>query len=75
MWDIKSKFGQNTCPTMKIFTQTVRNVNKLLYFFPFIKKTCQVLQLSYFKVQCLNILMKVGNPSTILLNCCQKLIL
>ena len=38
MWDIKSKFGQNTCPTMKIFTQTVRNVNKLLYFFPFIKK-------------------------------------
>ena len=37
------------------------------------KKSCLVLQLRRFKVQCLDFVMKVGNLTTLLLNYCEKI--
>ena len=72
-----AKFIKNLGYQVKLWTKyvsnNVRNFNRFLYSFYFMKKSCLVLKLCHFKFQCLDFPMKIGNLANLLLNCCEKI--
>ena len=59
--DIKSNFGQNACRALWKFTLSATHLNKLLYFFYFMKWSCLVVKICHFKVQYLDFPTKIDN--------------
>ena len=59
--DIKSNFGQNKCRALWKFTLSATHLNKLPYFFYFMKWSCLVVKICHFKVQYLDFPTKIDN--------------